>query len=532
MKTNSLAFRLFVTAAAWVLLVLPIAGGIIYLALPPRGRRPASTAASRFCSPSSSATPSSTPSDEPGAPKNCGEPLFEITHSGWYWQIKPLDGRPGPTAASRARSPSDVAAISAAERARSSPTRARCAGRNLDGPVRAARCASPRQIYVFGDGKTGPALFGRRRRHAGRGRGQPRRLPQPPHPGAGAGRHRPARRHAVPDPVRPVSAARDGAGPGRHPLGRGRAARGRPARGDRAAAAGAQRAAQVQPGDRRARAHPRRQPRARPQDAARRHHQRGARATPRRSARKVTEQADDHDHPGQSLSRPRPHGRAHRRHRPRDARCAPWANPSCARWSASIATSSSPISLDCPPAPASRASGRTWRRCWATCSTTPPSGRAREVMLAASPAAAAARQRRAANWLEIRVDDDGPGLTAEQIAEPIAARPAAGRDQARLRPRPLHRRGSGLLLQRQVRAGARPSRRPVSARLTLPAALTCSASRLAQSRRHSTSQQAALLPESMAASGCYACEPFEHSRWLAAWRGACAVHAPYGESFA
>ena len=29
------------------------------------------------------------------------------------------------------------------------------------------------------------------------------------------------------------------------------------------------------------------------------------------------------------------------------------------------------------PAPASRASGRTWRRCWATCSTTPPSGRAR-----------------------------------------------------------------------------------------------------------------------------------------------------------
>ena len=30
MKTNSLAFRLFATAAAWVLLVLPIAGAIIY----------------------------------------------------------------------------------------------------------------------------------------------------------------------------------------------------------------------------------------------------------------------------------------------------------------------------------------------------------------------------------------------------------------------------------------------------------------------------------------------------------------------
>ena len=30
MKTNSLAFRLFVTAAAWVLVVLPVAGWIIF----------------------------------------------------------------------------------------------------------------------------------------------------------------------------------------------------------------------------------------------------------------------------------------------------------------------------------------------------------------------------------------------------------------------------------------------------------------------------------------------------------------------
>ena len=30
MRTNSLAFRLFATAAAWVLLVLPVAGMIIY----------------------------------------------------------------------------------------------------------------------------------------------------------------------------------------------------------------------------------------------------------------------------------------------------------------------------------------------------------------------------------------------------------------------------------------------------------------------------------------------------------------------
>ena len=30
MKTNSLAFRLFITSAAWVLVVLPIAGWIIF----------------------------------------------------------------------------------------------------------------------------------------------------------------------------------------------------------------------------------------------------------------------------------------------------------------------------------------------------------------------------------------------------------------------------------------------------------------------------------------------------------------------
>ena len=38
--------------------------------------------------------------------------------------------------------------------------------------------------------------------------------------------------------------------------------------------------------------------------------------------------------------------------------------------------SSSPSPSTARPAPASRASARTWRRCWATCSTTPPSGRA------------------------------------------------------------------------------------------------------------------------------------------------------------
>jgi signal transduction histidine kinase len=32
---------------------------------------------------------------EPGQPVSTGELLFDITHSGWYWQIKPIDGKPG-----------------------------------------------------------------------------------------------------------------------------------------------------------------------------------------------------------------------------------------------------------------------------------------------------------------------------------------------------------------------------------------------------------------------------------------------------
>ena len=32
---------------------------------------------------------------EPGSPRDAGEPLFEINHSGWYWQIKPSQGGDG-----------------------------------------------------------------------------------------------------------------------------------------------------------------------------------------------------------------------------------------------------------------------------------------------------------------------------------------------------------------------------------------------------------------------------------------------------
>ena len=190
-------------------------------------------------------------------------------------------------AASRRRSPRRRC-HPPAERARSSPTTA------------SARWAQPRRARWSEPLRVAEAIVRARRRQ-----GRPSAIPSPS-PARWA-RLEPAS-SPLPHPPRRMALAlaglgllavtlfqirfgllplrADRAGPGRHPLRRGDHARRRPARRDRAAAAGAQRAAQVQPGDRRARAHAGRQPRARAEDAARRHHQRGARATsPARRAR-------------------------------------------------------------------------------------------------------------------------------------------------------------------------------------------------------------------------------------------------------
>jgi signal transduction histidine kinase len=101
MKTNSLAFRLFATAAAWVLLVLPVAGAIIYSLY----RQEVETSFDRRLSVLltvvlQDGVDHAEVEGEPGMPKDVGEPLFEITQSGWYWQFKPLDTKtPAPKAA-------------------------------------------------------------------------------------------------------------------------------------------------------------------------------------------------------------------------------------------------------------------------------------------------------------------------------------------------------------------------------------------------------------------------------------------------
>src|ERR1700741_1342612 len=148
MKANSLAFRLFVTAAAWVLVVLPIAGGIIFA----RYRYEAmATFDNRI---SLLLTVVISDADEhaengPTAPNNWGEGLFVVTHSGWYWQIKPLDGKPGEVLRSRSLA-GDILPVPSENNIQPNDKEVRWG--NLIGPgqqqVRVAE-----QVYVFGEGK-------------------------------------------------------------------------------------------------------------------------------------------------------------------------------------------------------------------------------------------------------------------------------------------------------------------------------------------------------------------------------------------
>ena len=94
MRINSLAFRLFATAAAWALVALPLAGLLIYSlyeddvqASFDGNMRKLVTAINVDSIPANAS--------EPIPPTNRYEPLFEVPRSGWYWQIKPVDHTPG-----------------------------------------------------------------------------------------------------------------------------------------------------------------------------------------------------------------------------------------------------------------------------------------------------------------------------------------------------------------------------------------------------------------------------------------------------
>ncbi len=90
MKFDSLAFRLFATSAAWTLLVLPLAGFLIY-SLYRDDVQASFDAQLKKLVTAINIDSMEADGDTPVVPTNRYEPLFEVTNSGWYWQIKPLD---------------------------------------------------------------------------------------------------------------------------------------------------------------------------------------------------------------------------------------------------------------------------------------------------------------------------------------------------------------------------------------------------------------------------------------------------------
>ncbi len=94
MRLNSLAFRLFATAAAWTLFVLPLAGLLIF-SLYRQDVEASFDSRLRVLLTVVVADSIDHGGAEPGNPRDVGEPLFELTHSGWYWQIKPIGADKG-----------------------------------------------------------------------------------------------------------------------------------------------------------------------------------------------------------------------------------------------------------------------------------------------------------------------------------------------------------------------------------------------------------------------------------------------------
>ena len=100
MKTNSLALRLFLTAAAWVVSILPIAGYIIYARYRHEVVTTFDSRIALFLAVVINDAEQAS-AEGPSEPEYWGEGLFVQTHSGWYWQMVPLDGKPAEILQSR-----------------------------------------------------------------------------------------------------------------------------------------------------------------------------------------------------------------------------------------------------------------------------------------------------------------------------------------------------------------------------------------------------------------------------------------------
>ena len=95
MRPNSLAFRLFASAAVWTLIVVPVAAFLL-LSLYRQAAERSFDARLNVYLTSLIASTAAEAASAPKEPANLGEPIFTIPFSGWYWQIKALDGADHP----------------------------------------------------------------------------------------------------------------------------------------------------------------------------------------------------------------------------------------------------------------------------------------------------------------------------------------------------------------------------------------------------------------------------------------------------
>ena len=90
MRPNSLAFRLFASAAAWTLVVLPVTAFLLLSLYRQAVERNFDARLNVYLT-SLVASTTAEGAKTPTPPANLGEPAFTIPFSGWYWQIKTLD---------------------------------------------------------------------------------------------------------------------------------------------------------------------------------------------------------------------------------------------------------------------------------------------------------------------------------------------------------------------------------------------------------------------------------------------------------
>ena len=96
MRLNSLAFRLFASAATWTLVVVPVAAVLLISLYRQTVERNFDARLNVYLT-SLIASSTADGGGHPGQPANLGDPAFTLPFSGWYWQIKPRYGAARPS---------------------------------------------------------------------------------------------------------------------------------------------------------------------------------------------------------------------------------------------------------------------------------------------------------------------------------------------------------------------------------------------------------------------------------------------------